>query len=102
MSVPTVKTLLLPVLQITKDRSEHSVNEVRELIKEQFKLTPDELSQIHPSSGINVFVNRIAWALAHLVMGKAIVLGEKGYRITERGLKILMENPSELTIRQLH
>jgi restriction system protein len=105
MPIPTIQPLLLPVLQIVADKAEQSVEEIRKSVKDnpKFKLTPTEVKQTHPASGINVFVNRVAWALAHLVMGRAIKLRGKGvYRIAKRGRAILKQDPSELTIKELH
>ncbi|MGO9112083.1 MAG: winged helix-turn-helix domain-containing protein [Thermoguttaceae bacterium] len=102
MPIPTVQPLLLPVLRIVADQAEQSVEVIRKRVKDEFKLTDEQVKQTHPKSGKNVFVNRVAWALAHLVMGKEIELREHGYQITERGLAVLKENPLDLTIKGLH
>ena len=103
MPVPRVGSLLQPVLRILAGESGSSVEDIRKRIMEQFELTDQQIDQTHPASGMNVFVNRVAWALAHLVMGKAITPERKGiYRMTERGVAILKRNPSELTIKELH
>jgi restriction system protein len=102
MSFPRVQPLLLPTLRLVADG--HSVEEIRERLKEQFKIVGIRAEQRgFPTSGRNIFVNRVAWALAHLVMGKLIELNHAGlYRITEQGKSVLKGNPSELTIRDLH
>lgn len=101
MTIPSIPSLLLPTLRMIAVGN--SVEEIRECLKEQFKITPDEAEQTHVKSGLNVFVNRVAWVFAHLVMGKVIVLKEEGvYEITERGTSILKGNPLELTIGDLH
>lgn len=102
MEIPRVQPILLPVLRIVADQAEQSVDEIRKRVKDKFKLTDEQVKQTRPKSGKNVFVNRVAWALAHLVMGKAIERREHGYQITERGLAILKENPLGLTIKELH
>jgi len=80
-----------------------SVTEIRVRLKEHLKMTPEEAEQVHAKSGLNIFVNRVAWALSHLVQGKAIVLRSEGiYQITEGGKFILKGDPSELTIGELH
>ena len=102
-AIPRIKSLLLPVLRIVAGDSGHSVEEIRNRVKDEFRLTDKQVKQTHPRSGMNVFVNRVAWALAHLVMGKAITPERIGiYRVTERGVTILKGNPSELTIKELH
>jgi restriction system protein len=108
MSIPDPQTLLLPVLQAMTDGAEHEAKEIRERMKVKFEITSDELLLKH-KNGIPVFVNRVAWALAHLNMErgpighpKAITLIKKEvYRITEHGRAILNGNPSHLTINDL-
>ena len=101
--IPNIQSLLLPVLRIVAGDSGHSVEEIRNRLKDEFELTDKQIEQTHPKSGINIFVNRVAWALAHLVMGKALTPERVGfYRTTERGVAILKGNPLELTIKELH
>ena len=101
MPIPKVTELLMPVLRLTGNGVEHSVEDIRAQMRRQFNVTPAE-AEVVSRRGINVFVNRVAWALAHLVMGKALVLKSKGrYEITDRGFDILQLHPSELTIREL-
>jgi restriction system protein len=103
MPIPSIQSLLLPVLRNTADRPPRSVEEIREKMRREFEVTPEELEQKHPKSGTSVFVNRVAWALAHLVMGSAIErIGKGTYRITGRGRSIIKSSPSELTISELH
>ncbi len=108
MPIPSPQTLLLPVLKVLADGAEHAVEEIRERMKNQFGITPSEFAQKN-KAGNSVFVNRVAWALAHLNMeagpighAKEISLIREGvYRITERGIAILKSNPTELRIRDL-
>jgi restriction system protein len=98
MSIPRVQPLLLPVLRMTGDRDEHAVEEIRKRMIGKFKLSRKDVKQTH-ESGQNVFVNRVAGALARLVMKKAIVrksLREGSYRITAKGIAILDKNPPDL------
>jgi restriction system protein len=100
MPIPDIQTLLLPVLKMIADR--RSIEETRKSLKETFQVSPAEAKQKYPK-GQNVYVNTVAFALNHLVQGKAIVRIQEGsYEITERGREILKANPSELTIRGLH
>ncbi len=97
--------MLLPVLRLTADGDDHSVEEIREQLKKQFKITTREADMTHEKSGRNVFVNNVAWALAHLVMGKLIECTATSgglYRITARGVVTLKQNPPELAISDLH
>lgn len=105
MPIPDANALLLPVLKVLADGTEHRVEEIRERMESQFSVTPSELAQRN-KTGTSVFVNRVAWALAHLNMKAgplghpiALTLIKKGvYKITEHGTTILRRNPSDLTI----
>ena len=107
MPIPDPQTLLLPVLKVLSDGTNHQVEEIRERMKNQFRVTPSEIAQKNKRGF--VFVNRVAWALAHLNMQTGplghtteINLIRKGvYRITERGIAILKNNPSKLGIKDL-
>ena len=103
MPLPRIQSLLLPVLRLVARESGCLVEEIRLGVKTEFDLTDDQITQTHSKSGQNVFVNRVAWALANLVMGKAISLKRIGwYEATELGMKILQGNPAGLTIKDLH
>lgn len=103
MPIPKIQPLLLPVLRMVADGK--SVEKIRERLKEQFQITAAEAEQIYAGSGDNVFVNRVAWALAHLVMGgliRKVGITDGNYQITDNGIARLNGNPSELTISELH
>jgi restriction endonuclease Mrr len=108
MPIPSPQILLLPVLKVLADGTGHQVEEIRERMKSQFGVTPSEFARKN-STGTSVFVNRVAWALAHLNMEHgpqghpiAITLVRKGvYKITEHGTTLLKGNPSDLTIKDL-
>jgi restriction system protein len=107
MPLPDVQALLLPILKVLADDLEHHVEEIREHMRNKFEVTPSELATRNKKGF--VFINRVAWALAHLNMEagpighpKAIVLITKGvYRISAHGTTILKENPFNLTIKDL-
>jgi len=108
MPIPDVQTLLLPVLKFLGDGTEHPVEEIRKSVKNQFGVSPSESARKN-KQGASVFVNRVAWALAHLNMEagpighpKAIILIKKGvYQISEHGTATLEGNPSQITIKDL-
>jgi restriction system protein len=108
MPIPHLQALLFPVLEELADGAEHQAKEIQDRMKVKFEITSDEFSLKH-KNGTRVFVNRVAWALAHLNMErgpighpKAITLVKKKvYRITEHGTTILKGEPSHLTINDL-
>lgn len=108
MSMPRTQELLRPVLATLSDGGRHEVEEIRERAKVSFEITPDELAMKN-KAGSFVYVNHVAWALAHLRMEKgplghppAIARIRVGvYRINERGTALLNSRPQELTIEDL-
>ncbi len=99
-------TLRAAVLRVFGDGAQHSPDEIRELMKVQFKITPQELLQKH-ANGNSVFHNNVALALANLQGAphrgsKAITKVKRNiYIITEYGKDILKRNPSTLSIKDL-
>lgn len=108
MPIPDCQTLLLPVLRVLADGTEHSSEDIREQIRIKFSIALDEVQQKH-SNGTPIFHNRVAWALAHLNMrrgplGHSVAIEKvkkEVYRITEYGRAILSRNPSALAIKDL-
>lgn len=62
MAIPDFQTLMLPTLQLAADGKVHTMQEAREALAKQFKLTADELAELLPSGRVTRFVNRVAWA----------------------------------------
>jgi len=102
MAIPDFQSLMLPLLRIAGDGQEHSVGECQDALAEQFGLSEEEVRELLPSGRQTRFRNRIGWALTHL--RKAGLLESTGrgkFRITERGLETLRENPSHLDMKYL-
>jgi restriction system protein len=101
MSTPKVQPLLLPVLKAMADGAEHPVEGIRKQVAEELGFTDDDLKEIHPKSQQNVYVNRVAFALAHLNIGKAISKKRAGvYQIADRGRAILESGVNDLSISE--
>ena len=49
MPIPDFPTLMLPLLQLTADGQEHSVQDARETLADQFTLSPEEKAELLPS-----------------------------------------------------
>ncbi|HUE00297.1 MAG TPA: restriction endonuclease [Bryobacteraceae bacterium] len=93
---------MLPVLRLAGDRKEHSLGEFRQRIADEFNLSEQELAERLASDSQTVFANRIAWAVQYLKAAVALKSIRRGvYRITDRGLALLKEKPSEINARTL-
>jgi len=101
MAIPDFQSLMLPVLRVTEDGTEHAVTEIRKKISEGLDLTPEELSQ-KLKSGTTLLANRVAWAIAYLNKAQLLKLTARGvYQITDRGAIFLKGNPPTITTRNL-
>ncbi len=66
------------------------------------KLSPEELALKTPK-GTGIFRSRVHWAQAFLAQAGAVSRPQRGYlEITERGLKLLAENPQGFKAKKFH
>jgi hypothetical protein len=101
MTVPSYERIMLPFLKFLEDKKEHFLRETIEHTSKEFNLSNEERKQLLPSGALLVN-NRVTWARTYL--GKAgLVEGTKRgcFRITERGLQVLRENPTEINRKYL-
>jgi len=81
-----------PLLVVLADAPELPVQTIRDTLSEQFALTSEELEERLPSGRPRTYVNRVAWALAHLKGASLTESPRRGvYRITERGHQVLAD-----------
>jgi len=101
MAIPSYERIMLPLLRFLADMKEHSLLETVDHTSKEFNLSNDERKQLLPS-GARLINNRVTWARTYL--GKAGLLEgtRRGhFRITERGLQVLKENPNEINKKYL-
>jgi restriction system protein len=102
MPIPDYQSLMLPVLRFAGDRKEHSVADFRQHVAAESKLSEEELAERLASDSQTVFANRIGWAVQYLKAAVALKSVKRGvYQITDRGMAILKEKPSEITVKTL-
>lgn len=97
MPVPNYQSLMLPLLMLASDGSEHTNAQAVEKLGAQFNLTDEDRREMLPS-GQGKFSNRIGWARIYL--GKACLLESTGrarFKITKRGRELLATNPAAIT-----
>lgn len=94
MSIPDYQTLMLPLLKLLVDKQEHSLRETIEALAEEFGLTEPERKELLPSGQQPVFDNRVGWARTYMKKAGLLETTRRGYfRITDRGLEVLKQNP---------
>lgn len=102
MAIPDYQSLFIPVLKFASDGNEHSLRETIEALARQLGLSEADRDELLPSGKQRKFDNRVSWARTYLQ--KALLLSSPGrskFRITERGMKVLQENPPHINIKFL-
>ena len=100
--IPDFQSIMLPLLEITGDKKEHTIQEVRDLLAKHFNLSEEERSELLSKSKQQRFNNRVGWARTYLGKGGLLEYGKVGsFMITDRGLKVLQEKPSKIDVKYL-
>jgi restriction system protein len=102
MPIPDFQSLMLPLLKTLSDREEHSLKEIIEALADQYNLTQAERSELLPSGQQPIFYNRVVWANTYLKKSCLVETTRRShYRITERGLAVLQQNPARIDMKFL-
>ena len=102
MPIPDYQSLMLPVLRLAGDRQKHPLAALRRHIAEELKLTDEELALQQACGSQTLYANRIAWAVQYLKSALLIHAVSRGvYEVTGRGVSVLNEKPTEITLRML-
>lgn len=100
--IPDYQSIMLPLLKMLADKGEHHYRDLIERLAEEFKLTEDERKEVLPSGQQPLFDNRVGWARTYLKKAGLITAPSRGVsKITPRGIEILAQNPSELSLAYL-
>ena len=102
MPIPDFQTLMLPLLKAVKDGEEHRIGDVTERLGDQCQLTQEERQLLLPSGTQRSFTNRVAWAKSYLLQAGLLETTRRAhFKITDRGLSTLAENPQRIDIQFL-
>ena len=102
MPIPDYQTLMLPLLKIAADGAVHFNRDVVNELAMQFNVSEEERKELLPSGMHEVFDNRVGWARTYLKKALLIDYIQRGqFRITERGKKVLAENPERIGVAYL-
>lgn len=100
--IPGFQKMMLPMLRFAGDELEHSTTDALDAIAKEFEITDEQKNQLLPSGNQKVFYNRVFWAKAYLKMAGLIENTKRAhFKITERGLITLKENPQDINLRYL-
>lgn len=102
MAVPDFQSLMLPMLKLSSDGEEHSMQETREALASQLGLSQEDLEEKLPSGRQKTFANRVAWAKVYLTQAGVLESPKRGkFYISARGRRILAEEPERIDIKYL-
>lgn len=102
MAIPDYQSIMLPFLKYMRDRKEHSLRETVDYLADDFNLTEEERKELLPSGLQAIFLNRVGWARTYLKKARLIGSKKRGiFNITQRGNKVLKENPEEINVKYL-
>ena len=102
MAIPDYQTLMLPVLRLASDNQDHQFRSAVESLADKFNLTDEERNELLPSGTQALFNNRVGWARSYLKQAGLLESPKRGYfRITDRGLALLSENPDKIDTSML-
>jgi restriction system protein len=102
MAIPDYQSVMLPFLRILGDKKENHIRETLETLAKEFNLSDQERKELLPSGVDFVFNNRVGWARTYLKKAGLLEYSKRGYqRITERGLKVLKQDPPEINVKFL-
>jgi restriction system protein len=102
MTIGNFEYYFIPVLASLKQNGMMHRRENMEYVAKSEKLSPEDLSLKTPR-GTSIFRSRVHWAQAFLAQAGAVSRPQRGYlEITERGLKLLEENPQGFKAKKFH
>ena len=101
MAIPETYDLVLPLLEIIKDKDEYKVQEITEEVIDYIDIS-DEDKEITLPNNEPVINSRISTANTYLKKAELIESNRFMYfNITEEGLRVLDENPDKITEEDL-
>ena len=102
MAVPDFQTMMLPVLTALADSKPHSVREVSAIVAKSMSVSEADLQERLPSGYTTKWANRIAWVGTHFNFAGLITRPARAQmQITERGLRVLKDNPMRVDLKVL-
>jgi len=99
MPIPNYQSIMLPLLSLLSDGKECSMQELIAPLAKTFNLSEDEKKELLPSGKTAKFYNRVHWAKFYLKEARLLEVPKKRLtKITNRGLDILKQNPTEINV----
>jgi restriction system protein len=102
MAIPDYQTLMLPLLRLADKHGTINTKESLQWVIDEFKLTGAQQKELLPSGKQPIIQNRIGWAWTYLKKAGLLESTQRGsVGITDRGKKVLSENPGMINVKYL-
>ena len=102
MAIPDYQSFMLPLLKYAADNQEHSFNDAIDFLSKELNITDEERNYLLPSGTQFIVDNRIGWAKTYLLKAGLLESTRRGFfKITQKGLDYLKNNPSDLNTKIL-
>ena len=102
MAIPDYQAVMLPLLKLVAKQGRVKLKDARAMIADEFKLSEEEKAALLPSGKQPIIYNRVGWASTYLRKAGLLSLPQRGImEITERGKKVLSENPTSINVKYL-
>jgi len=102
MAIPDYQSVMLPLLKIVAEKGPLRASDAVTHISDHFKLTDEERTTLLPSGKQEIIVNRVGWAKTYMVKAGLLTTPQRGViSVTDRGTKVLAENPSTINVQFL-
>ena len=102
MAIPDYQSLMLPLMELTSDKKEHSLKDATVVLAKEFNLSDAELVEMLPSARKTRFYDRVGWAGTYLRKAGLLDSHRRGwFQITQRGLDVLKKPPERITVNFL-
>src|SRR5262245_22782301 len=100
--IPDYQSLMLPLLTMASDGTEHRISDVVEQLGKKLNLTDAEVAEMLPSGKQTLFSNRVHWAKTYMAQAKLLEITKRAhFRITERGRQVLLSKPAKVDVQLL-
>ncbi len=91
-----------PVLAFIAAGEEHQIKNVISFLADQLHLTDEDRATMLPSGKQSLLANRVHWAITYLAKAGALERTRRSHiRVTDRGLRLLKENPDRIGVKVL-
>lgn len=102
LTAPDFQSFMRPLLAFGADGNEYNIQAAIAALADQFHLTEEERAMLLTSGKQTVLANRVHWARTYLDKAGALIRTRRShFRVTDRGRKLLEENPDRVSVKVL-